>query len=538
MRARKRIRQSAIQPRDRSTSRSGGVDSRVLTFGRLRELQSAAGNRAIARLFARTTPDAQPFADRGTRPRERSQASGLPDALKSGVERISGVSLDRVRVHYNSEEPARYEALAFAQGRDIYLAPHQERHLPHEVWHIVQQAQGRVRPTSRSKGGVAVNDDPALEHEADVMGHHVRPGRGTLDGTPLAAGPLQTAGLYRRAGIEATAGGAPPAVQCEKKEKKGPVKTSEERAPDSKDYMLTAVDDTKLVFDPFDQTLTVILAQPNAEGIQGYQFIYELDNRPGETPMITRYTLSAELTPNRIVALQILSKRQGGVQEDAITGPAGRKAYDKAEGDKERAKVAKENDKFMAEYKEKLAALKEGEKPPAPPKLKPPPEDKKSTLCNDFPVEIATAIGITVPDKQKGGNAKTIDDGKLRNFDPKVEGLKRGSWRTLKDQPSGPLPGDVYSLGLANNPEKIQHLGVIKSRRPGKEKNTETWTVVDGGQGTYETQQKILERTRTFHLDTKLLTTMLADAGQDDSDRSLRGWIDIETHFKRADTTV
>ncbi|MGC1303919.1 MAG: DUF4157 domain-containing protein [Caulobacteraceae bacterium] len=96
--------------------------------------------------------------------------SGLPDALKSGVETLSGLSLDDVRVHYNSDQPAQLNALAYAQGRDIHIAPGQERHLPHEAWHVVQQAQGRVQPTMQMKDGVRVNDDAGLEHEADVMG--------------------------------------------------------------------------------------------------------------------------------------------------------------------------------------------------------------------------------------------------------------------------------------------------------------------------------------------------------------------------------
>ncbi|CAK0777061.1 hypothetical protein CCP3SC1_890001 [Gammaproteobacteria bacterium] len=35
---------------------------------------------------------------------------------------------------------------------------------------MVQQAQGRVRPTIQMKDGVAVNDDVGLEREADLMG--------------------------------------------------------------------------------------------------------------------------------------------------------------------------------------------------------------------------------------------------------------------------------------------------------------------------------------------------------------------------------
>jgi|GEM_PF-6584608 len=98
------------------------------------------------------------------------QGKSLPGTLRSGIESLSGRSLGDVRVHYNSPKPARLDALAYAQGRDIHLARGQERHLPHEAWHVVQQAQGRVRPTLRLGDAVPVNDDKALEREADTMG--------------------------------------------------------------------------------------------------------------------------------------------------------------------------------------------------------------------------------------------------------------------------------------------------------------------------------------------------------------------------------
>lgn len=100
----------------------------------------------------------------------RGNATGLPDKLKSGVERLSGHSLDDVKVHYNSSSPAQLHAHAYAQGNDIHIAPGQEQHLPHEAWHVVQQAQGRVTPTMQHEGKVPINDDEALEKEADVMG--------------------------------------------------------------------------------------------------------------------------------------------------------------------------------------------------------------------------------------------------------------------------------------------------------------------------------------------------------------------------------
>ncbi len=97
--------------------------------------------------------------------------TGLPDGLKKGVESLSGFDISDVKVHYNSPKPAQLQAFAYAQGTDIHVAPGQEKHVPHEAWHVVQQKQGRVQPTMQMKEDVAVNDDPALEQEATVMGN-------------------------------------------------------------------------------------------------------------------------------------------------------------------------------------------------------------------------------------------------------------------------------------------------------------------------------------------------------------------------------
>jgi hypothetical protein len=111
---------------------------------------------------------AQDAAAAAAAPRPMSQ-SGFPGALKAGVEALSGLAMDDVRVHRNSPEPAKLGALAYAQGSDIHLGPGQERHLPHEAWHIVQQKQGRVQATAQMKG-VAINADAGLEADADRMG--------------------------------------------------------------------------------------------------------------------------------------------------------------------------------------------------------------------------------------------------------------------------------------------------------------------------------------------------------------------------------
>lgn len=117
--------------------------------------------------------------------KEPENETGLPDHLKTGIESLSGMSMDGVTVHYNSSRPAKLQALAYAQGTDIHVAPGQERHLPHEAWHVVQQSQGRVRPTMQMKDGAPVNDDPGLEREADVMGEKAM-ARGTTPSRPMA----------------------------------------------------------------------------------------------------------------------------------------------------------------------------------------------------------------------------------------------------------------------------------------------------------------------------------------------------------------
>lgn len=147
-------------------------------------LQRTIGNRALGRLMRGGLPT--PIgAERRHDEREKQHASGLPDRLKDGVETLSGVLLDDVTVHYNSPQPAQVQALAYTQGSDIHVAPGQEQHLPHEAWHVVQQAKGRVKPTIQLKDGVPVNDDAGLEHEADAMGAKALTPAAQLIGAPM-----------------------------------------------------------------------------------------------------------------------------------------------------------------------------------------------------------------------------------------------------------------------------------------------------------------------------------------------------------------
>ncbi|BAY29286.1 hypothetical protein NIES2107_11270 [Nostoc carneum NIES-2107] len=160
----------------------------------LEELQGAIGNHAVNQLLANQPPLTAKPIFRGLSPEFRSDLTqinqpiqakeadspsveqahtenktGLPGNLKVGIENLSGIAMDDVRVHYNSFKPYQLQALAYTQGTDIHVAPAQEQHLPHEAWHVVQQKQGRVKPTIQTKG-VRINNDQGLEKEADVMG--------------------------------------------------------------------------------------------------------------------------------------------------------------------------------------------------------------------------------------------------------------------------------------------------------------------------------------------------------------------------------
>lgn len=95
---------------------------------------------------------------------------GLPEQLKSGIERLSGMNMENVKVYYNSDQPSRLNAHAYAQGSDIKIAPGEEKYLPHEAWHVEQQKQGRVQPTSQLEQEININNSSDLEKKADEFG--------------------------------------------------------------------------------------------------------------------------------------------------------------------------------------------------------------------------------------------------------------------------------------------------------------------------------------------------------------------------------
>lgn len=109
--------------------------------------------------------------------RKTENQTGIPDDVKQRMESSFDTDFSSVRVHPESSKAPDVGALAFTQGTDIHFAPGQfkpdtsagQQLLGHELTHVIQQAEGRVQPTTEI-AGMSVNDDVSLEHEADVLG--------------------------------------------------------------------------------------------------------------------------------------------------------------------------------------------------------------------------------------------------------------------------------------------------------------------------------------------------------------------------------
>ena len=108
---------------------------------------------------------------------KKENKTGMPDVVKVGMEAAHNADFSDVRIHPSSSKAPEVGALAYTQGTDIHFAPGQfspdtgsgKSLLGHELTHVVQQRQGRVQPTTEVNG-MPVNDNPALEKEADVLG--------------------------------------------------------------------------------------------------------------------------------------------------------------------------------------------------------------------------------------------------------------------------------------------------------------------------------------------------------------------------------
>jgi Domain of unknown function (DUF4157) len=132
--------------------------------------------------------------------------STLDPGTRARLERAFGTDLSSVTVA-RRPEAASIGALAYTQGEHIGVAPSQQLNtaagkelLAHEVAHVLQQRQGRVRPHARL-GGVGVSVDPRLEAEADTVARRVCSGgpAGMIVPNPRAT---RTAVVQRKAALK------------------------------------------------------------------------------------------------------------------------------------------------------------------------------------------------------------------------------------------------------------------------------------------------------------------------------------------------
>jgi hypothetical protein len=93
--------------------------------------------------------------------------TGIPDALKAKLEQEFGFDLSKIRVHYNASIPPELNALAYAKGLDVYISKGNEKHLEHELRHVVQQMKGEAKATEIINGE-KVDTRNSMEDEADA----------------------------------------------------------------------------------------------------------------------------------------------------------------------------------------------------------------------------------------------------------------------------------------------------------------------------------------------------------------------------------
>ncbi len=106
----------------------------------------------------------------------QGEGEKLPAAVQQKMEAALDADFSDVRVHEGTEA-RKIGAIAYTQGSHIHFSPGRydplssigQSLLGHELAHVLQQRKGIVKPNLQMQGQ-AINNEPALEHEADVLG--------------------------------------------------------------------------------------------------------------------------------------------------------------------------------------------------------------------------------------------------------------------------------------------------------------------------------------------------------------------------------
>ena len=86
-----------------------------------RQLQALANNSPQTRQAAQLQAMADNLSSKQQPIQKKENNTGLPDNLKSGLDNLSGYSMDDVKVHHNSDKPAQLQAPTYAQGSEIHF---------------------------------------------------------------------------------------------------------------------------------------------------------------------------------------------------------------------------------------------------------------------------------------------------------------------------------------------------------------------------------------------------------------------------------
>ena len=182
--------QSTNQRTNNRSSVANKESARPFSADHILQMQSTVGNQVVQHMLATQMKSASaPIQRMGMEEEEELQMkkndrvaqlkaddNKMPGHVQSKMEKSIGADFSDVNIHVGSEASS-VGALAYAQGSDIHFAPGQynpesrsgQELLGHELTHVQQQRQGRVKPTMQAKG-IAVNDDTGLEREADIKG--------------------------------------------------------------------------------------------------------------------------------------------------------------------------------------------------------------------------------------------------------------------------------------------------------------------------------------------------------------------------------
>lgn len=190
----------------KTPARAKGMDGKARGAGRggRARSRSLVGNRARGRLLGGGRPSGEGGGDLAPRAagrlfdREGRGGEPLGAGLRRQMERAFDADFSGVRLIRRSSAAVTLGAEAVTRNERVHLAPGRfspgnfagRALIGHELAHVVQQRQGRVKATAQAKG-VGINQNRTLEAEADAAGDRAARGlKAGLSGKGLGRGPM------------------------------------------------------------------------------------------------------------------------------------------------------------------------------------------------------------------------------------------------------------------------------------------------------------------------------------------------------------